>query len=219
MTSQNPEISGTSIVLVGDFNPKIFHPIWFSSEGLIKKNEAAEANITTVHPEICVFQLDWLHLEVTRNRFVVQTSQEPYFEILRDLAYGTFELLHHTPLKQLGINYNAHYRIKSEKEWHEFGDKITPKEIWYHVLEKPGMSAVTIEGDLDRDGFKGHTKVKVEPSKKFHPGVFFDINDHYEVEDQAKSLGGKEIINILKQIWKKSIDRSVYKVNTLMENR
>ncbi len=219
MISQNPEISGISIVLIGDFNPKIFQPIWFSSEGLIKKNEAEEAKIVTVHPEICVFQLEWLQLEVTRNRFVVQTSQEPYFEILRDLAYGTFELLHHTPLKQLGINYNAQYRVKSEKEWHEFGDKITPKNIWNDILDKPGMSTATIEGNLNRDGFKGHTKVKVEPSKKFHPGIFFDINDHYEVEDQAKSLGGKEIVTILKQMWKKSIDRSVYIVNTLIENK
>ena len=158
-------------------------------------------------------------MEVTRNRFVVQTSQEPYFEIVRDLAYGTFELLHHTPLKQLGINYNAHYRVKSEKEWHQFGDRITPKEIWKDVLDNPGMSTVTIEGNLNRDGIKGSIKVKVEPSPKIHPGVFFDINDHYEVEDKDKSLGGKEIVSILKQMWKKSMDRSFHIVNTLMENK
>jgi hypothetical protein len=217
MTTRKPDISSLSVVLIGDFNPKIFQPAWFSAEGLIGKSEAESANILTIHPEICIFQLEWLQLEVTRYRFIVETSQEPYFEVLRDLVFGTFELLSHTPLYQLGVNLNAHYKTKNEDEWHAFGHLLTPKDIWNEVLDHPGMSSITIEGDPNRDGFKGKTNVKVEPSKKVHPGVYFNINNHYEVEDRSKSIGANEIVKTLKQMWQKSIDKSFDITNKLIQ--
>jgi hypothetical protein len=42
---KTPEIQGMSIVLVGGFNPKIFHPAWFAAQKLIREKEAEEANI------------------------------------------------------------------------------------------------------------------------------------------------------------------------------
>ena len=90
-TATKPEFSGLNIVLLGDFNPKIFQPAWFAAEGLLQKKETDRAKIEVFHHEISIFELDWLRLQVTRERFAVETTQEPYYEPLRDLVLGTFD--------------------------------------------------------------------------------------------------------------------------------
>ncbi len=107
MSTQQPEIQGVSIVLLGDFNPKIFQPAWFAAQDLIRQQEADEADIKIIHPEVVSFATgQWLALEVTRERFVVSTTQDPYSKVMRDLVVGSFELLQHTPLYKLIVRSN-----------------------------------------------------------------------------------------------------------------
>ncbi|MGH7802265.1 MAG: hypothetical protein ACREOW_16845 [Thermodesulfobacteriota bacterium] len=131
MVQENPKIQGLSIVLVGDFNPKIFQPAWFGMEGLIRKNEVETADIQIIHSDVVAFNVkDWLSFNVTRERLSAETAQEAYYEILRDLIVGTFKILRHTPIKMMGINHTRHFLMDSEQEWHKFGDKLAPKEYW-----------------------------------------------------------------------------------------
>ena len=44
-----PELYRISIVLLGNFNPKIFQSAWFASQNLIRKIEANEAKIEIIH--------------------------------------------------------------------------------------------------------------------------------------------------------------------------
>ena len=65
-----------SIVLLGKFNPTIFQPFWFVAQKLIGKQDGESAELGIVHPDIVNFKLRWCNLEVTRERFVVTTTQE-----------------------------------------------------------------------------------------------------------------------------------------------
>lgn len=47
-----PEILGVEIVLVGSFNPKIFHPAWFAAQKLISQEAADESNVEVVTNDI-----------------------------------------------------------------------------------------------------------------------------------------------------------------------
>lgn len=133
---KTPEIQGMSIVLVGSFNPKIFHPAWFAAQKLIREKEAEEANIELITPAVAKFNLDWIRLQVIQEQFVVETAQEPYYEILRDLVIGTFSFLNHTPITMLGINVQKHFRMHSDEEWHALGHELAPKEkYWTPVLK------------------------------------------------------------------------------------
>jgi len=217
MKAQDPALEGLSIVLLGDFNPTIFQPAWFASEELIRKRESEEAKIEIINPEIVIFSLDWARLEVIRNRFTISTTQEPYYESLRDLVVGTFKLLRHTPIIKMGINIEMHFRMKSEEEWHAFGHKLAPKEIWNGILESPGLRNLTMEGNVRQDGLKGYIRVQIEPSTKFHPGIFFKINDHYEVEAPATTMGADEIINALENSWVESLKKSKNIIHSLLE--
>jgi hypothetical protein len=204
-------------VFIGNFNPKIFQPSWFASEGLIGRQEGEGAKVEVIHPDITIFSLEWAKVQVLRERFSVETKQQPYDEALRDLAFGTFKILKHTPLSKMGINMFMHFRIDSIEKWHEIGDKLTPKSIWEGVLHKPGMKSLTMEESIRRDGYKGYIHMKIEPSAKVEPGLFFGINDHVEVKDPGTAMGSDEIICILKEIWPESHRRSEAMIYNLLE--
>lgn len=214
---QKPVVESLGIILLGDFNPKIFQPAWFAAEGLIRKQESDEAKIEIILPDILIFNLEWARLEVTRDRFALSTSQEPYYEILRDLVVGTFKLLRHTPIKMMGINLETDFRMRSKETWHAFGHRLAPKEIWNEILKKPGMRSLAMEESVRQDGLKGYLRVLVEPSKKVSPGVYFRINDHYQVKDLNTVMGSDEIIGILEGSWSKSLKRSNNIIHALLK--
>lgn len=202
-----PKYQRHSIVLVGNFNPIIFQPAWFGAEKLIGEKEREEAKIEIIHSDVAIFSLGWGRIEVMPERFLVNTTQEPYYEVIRDLAMGTFTLLHHTPITRMGLNWEIHFQLESEELWHKAGDKLVPKEIWNEVLEKPGMRSLTVNG-IRKDGLKGSYNIKVEPSTRVQYGLYININDHFETEDPKNTLGSDEMIGILKEKWSDSHDNS-----------
>jgi hypothetical protein len=216
MLADQPAIQGISIVLVGDFNPKIFQPAWFAAEHLIRVTEADAADITIINPEIVIFKLDWLEVQITSDRCSFITTQDAYYEVVRDLCLGTFKLLRHTPIQKMGINRDLHFKMKSIEEWHAFGHKVAPKELWNKTLKNPGLIGLSIEG-VREDGLKGYIRVKVEPSRRAHPGIYIQINDHYETDNSE--IGCETIINILDSSWNRSFDKSEIIINDILSWR
>ena len=218
MEKHQADIQGLVIVVRGHFNPIIFSPVWFSSEGLIRKEEAAKAETQIVNPDVVSFNLDWLRLQVTRETFFVETTKDSYEDVLRDLVAGTFKLLRHTPLTMMGINRHLHFRTESVEKWHQIGDILAPKKIWNDIFNKPGLKSLSIvESDRD-DGLNGHIQLKIEPSARVNPGLFISTNDHFQVNDAESALGADEILDILENRWQESLERSTNIVNKLLEN-
>ncbi|MGH7802264.1 MAG: hypothetical protein ACREOW_16840 [Thermodesulfobacteriota bacterium] len=86
-------------------------------------------------------------------------------------------------------------------------------------MEKPGLRCLTIE-DIRPDSFKGYIRVTVEPSVKTHPGVFFQVNDHFVTKDPENTIASDEIINILEYVWDDSSKRGKEIIKTiLLENQ
>ena len=86
----DPEIAGVSIVLLGNFNPAIFTPAWFVLQGLLPEGTIDTAEINIVHADVTQFNTDWLSLNVTSDRFQVDTLQAPVVR-LRDMAIRVFK--------------------------------------------------------------------------------------------------------------------------------
>ena len=182
------EIDGATIVLLGEFNPAIFQPAWFSHHGLIGEQEAKAAKISVIHPEVADFKLDWLQLQVTQNRFVASAFDAGHSLPLKDLVMGTFSLLSHTPAVQMGCNRHMHFKAESEEEWHRLGDMLAPKDVWSDVLAgRPGLRSLTIEAKRP-DGSAKWVRVTVEPSNKLG-GFYFSTNEHYAVEAEEGLSG------------------------------
>jgi hypothetical protein len=162
---KTPTVEGEDIavVLIGDFNAKIFQSFWFAQEGLIRRSEAEEADVEIIHRDISVFRLEWCSLDVTRERFQAKTLSVAHRTALRDFVAGTFPKLCHTPTRQLGINFTQRLRFASGAEWHNYGHFLTPKSPWKGLLKQPGMRVVRLQG-LREDGAEGYILVTVEPS-------------------------------------------------------
>lgn len=191
-----------AIVLVGAFNPAIFHPAWLAHHGLIPEHEAEAASVQIISNEVAVIVLKWARIEVTRDRFSLRSNDETHFEPLRDLAVAIFQLLEHTPIKQIGLNRDIQFELPTEDEWHKIGHKLAPKDIWAKHLKEPGMARLSIQS-VRPDDFKGTVIVSVYPSGL--KLVTIAVNDHYDLGD----VNGRKASEIIAEKWNSSIERAI----------
>ena len=202
------ELSGHTIVLIGAFNPMIFHPAWFAAQKLLKESEALTAKIGILHQSIAVFDLDWLHVEVTPERFTALTVHEASFEWVRDLAVGTFTVLNHTPVTMLGMNYDFHFPLKSNSDWRVIERSLAAGTASSSVFHSPKIRRIAIEDIRDFNSLTGLYTVTIEPSLKVDPGVYFGTNDHYDLPSSDPAAGSKKAVEVLTQEWKHSSDQA-----------
>ena len=199
-----------SIVLRGPFNPVMFHPSWFAAHNLIRKQEAESAEVQIIHPSLAKFQAEWLEVQVVPDRFQAATQQESFYEVLRDMIAGMFEILTPPEMIAMGINRQFQYQLESEHAWHALGDILAPKDVWHEALDRPGMARLIMQGKRT-DSLNGYIQVRVEPSPEITYGVLIEINDHYQLSESpndGRSASDLAISCLLEQ-WQTSMKRSL----------
>lgn len=206
----NQEIYSFSIVLVGDFNPVILQPYWLANKNLIREQEASTSKVTLVHPELSRIDLDWANIEVSTQRFEIRTTNQPYFEAVRDLTCGIFTVLKETPIKMLGINHDIHFALNDKDKYFNFGNKLSPLSNWDGIIKDPRLVNLEIIQNEREDDLKGNIRIRISPSTIIPPmnfGISIDINDHYQL-GETKKIGSSEIIKMLQVNWEKSFERA-----------
>ncbi len=189
------EIENASVVVLGSFNPAIFQPAWFGAQGLITGEEVTAAKLGMVHPEIAIFSTAWFSLQVTSDRFQIETVTPDSYPLLRDLVTGTFTILSQTPVARMGLNTRRHYRFDAEEKWHAVGHLLAPKEPWAGVLNAPGMRALVMWGQ--REGTAASKiEVRVESESHGRPDyrIFVATNHDYVLRGEGGTLHICELI-------------------------
>jgi len=173
-----------TVVILGSFNPKIFHPDWYGVHGLLKAEEVDKASIQFLNNDVSIFRLEWLKVTVGRDRFQMQCNQEAYFPVLKDLILGTFKLLEHTPLNHLGINRSFVCKFSEERSRSVIFSKFGASNAWDRVLNSPTTAKVFMKGTR-ADGRPGYELIMFEtvPDDNFRFSVA--MNEHYENPDKA----------------------------------
>lgn len=213
------EIFTSSVVAVGDFNPAIFSPDWLEGNKLIGKSDAdtvRESKSMISSHQVTSFETKWFALQVLENRFSL-TSKDALSPALKDLAVGIFQLVPHTPVTAVGLNFLAHFKLTSEEEYHQVGDVLAPKEIWKTLYpdEIAGLAGLTIRIQRGVRGEPMKTKdekqISVQSSNKFKFGVFLAYNDHHDVsapsEDNLRPA--ERVATIIEKGWEASWKDSV----------
>lgn len=201
MASVEPDRESFSIVVLGDFNPSIFQPLWFSLNGLIPEEEAESAEISVIHKELASFSIGKIVVQVDASRLGLTTLESTQGPILRDLAIGVLSILEHTPLRAIGLNRDMGFVIETDELWHSVGDRLVPKSDWMPILERPGMRQVVVEGRRP-DCTADQLNIRVQPSA--NRGVLIAVNQHYQLEtDQRPEVRDrhKEAIRVLQHDW------------------
>jgi hypothetical protein len=194
------------VVVLGRFNPSIFQPAWLSNKGLIGEKEGQQAKNLIIHNELAKIDLEWMELEVTPERFIIKSTQEPFFQLIRDLVINVFGILAETPIKAVGLNSIMHYRFENQELRDEFAWFVSPRNEWSKVLRDPRIwKTEMVEKREDR--YPGHFRVSMEVSETLKEvGCKFAMNNHFEF-DENDAKGTKELLKVLAECWEESIDR------------
>lgn len=206
-----------SIVLLGSFNPGIFHPAWFQKHELLPEIEAETAKIEVISNDIAIFTVAWLRIEAIGDKFVAKTTDESKFGPLRDLVVGMFQLLEQTPINMLGINREVSFELSSVEQWHAVGHALAPKGIWLKYVKEPGMKSLIMESQRD-DARQGQFNIAVKPTPSKPCAVTIDFNDHINIKvDEVHTTAG-EACKVIEEDWEKSLDRSWTVANGLISD-
>lgn len=202
-----------SLVLMGQLNPAIFQPAWLAANNLVRQEEADNANIEVIHSELTRVSMDWLVLQVQRNRFEASTSQTAYYEPLRDLVIGIFSLLSHTPLVALGINRIFEVEL-SQKQSEQLGEKLVRSDTWNNILASPTIHTLSMVQSKSNEMYPGVVRVIVQNSPNLQQmgttGIKFNINDHYDLAKDDIQKSHQMLQEILASKWEQSIETSLH---------
>jgi hypothetical protein len=209
-------VSEIAIVLVGNFNPVVFQPIWFANQKLLRTAEVESASVGVIHPDVVSFSTDWLSLQVTREKFVAITKTEPHASYLNDFIVGTFAKLEHTPMNQMGINCTFAIEFQDSGDWHNFGHYFSPKSPW-SPFKDPGMLKVQIQSERT-DGLSGQIVANVKYAGKNQATMM--VNDHYDLPDNhSEKLGTADYFtSILSTGFQTSLDSAKDKIIRVLNN-
>lgn len=226
----NPVKQTLSIVFVGSFNPRIFHPTWFEREGLIFPEEEAaslsesKADGPLVTPDLSRCEIGQeINVECLANRLSINAATTLGEERLRSLAAAILAKLPHTPVTAVGLNHSQVFDTRNEDEWHQIGDLLVPKqEIWSNVMKgRPGMALLRVE-----EFRPGPPPVRVwatvEPVREPHPPYRFAIHTNWHTDipqnppDQASPA--ELASDFVAAQWEIALDFGRNLAKTLFEN-
>ena len=204
-----------SIVVLGGFDPRRFHPQWFRAEKLLGEVEAEQAEIRFVTEQISDWSAEWFDLQVTQNRLLVVSKVESRAESLRDLVIGILQLLDQTVTLALGLNRSMHFDVGGEQSWNRVGDTLAPKALWQpHLPKRPGLRTLQIEETTRADGLPGRIVVSVQPSLKYTHGVYFDVN--HEIRPQGER-STPFFLEVLRDHWERLLVEAKKMAEDLLE--
>jgi len=186
--SRHPIWEGASIVALGAFNPKIFHPQWFARNELIRGTEAEQAEVHVVSADFAFVEFGRFVLKATQHRFSVETV-DPRMQHgpLKDLVSGTFTVLEHTPINAFGFNSKKTFRLPRGMSWREFSGHFAPEGNWTGLLLEPSVNMLTVRGTR-QNCHADRIQISVHPDGGQDGGVAISLNEHYEVSADRDNL-------------------------------
>ncbi len=216
MPPKNWEITGeqASIVLVGDINPKIFHPEWFIRKEIISEWDYRQDKDFLIAPDFARIGMpNECQLTVFPNKFSIHTSLASEYLTIKDIVINTFNRLNETPLNQLGMNLISTIKLTDKENWLQFGKKLAPQSGWIAALDywddleeekQLQLGLLDLTMNLPRpDNLNGFIRPRIM-AKSSSGGEYileFSINNHVDIETQS----AVDAINIIKDKWEESI--------------
>ncbi len=210
------EFFSSSIVVVGNFNPAIFTPDWLERNNLIGKDDAEVARQGAqmfVTHQATVFETECFTLQVLENQLSI-TSKGVLSPTLKDIAAGIFQLVSHTPVTAVGLNFMAHYKLGSQNDCFMIGDVLAPKAIWTELFPAEdrfaGLANLTIRIQHGKRGealkSDDETRISIQSSDKVKLGVHILYNDHHAVlpDSDDGRTPAERVASIIESNWETS---------------
>lgn len=203
-----PAINNWSIVLVGSFNPGIFHPAWFDLHGVVQKGIAETAQIGVVDVTKSNVTLGDIIIDVEPEIFEMSTAYAPEIRLL-DFAARIFgELLPQTEIRGFGVQRYVHFNAASAEKREEMFRELAPRKYWGSFGKRisderdhlaGGLRSIIMRETLEDDESCGYMDVTVQPSAALAgtEGIFVSVNRYYEMKNITVRDGAAKAISKL----------------------
>lgn len=214
-----------NIVLIGNFNPKIFHPEWFIRKNIVEEWDYSGDDLANLG-DLTKFTLPGdISIEVLLNRFTIRSPLASNHLLLKDILIGTFNSLPECPITQMGMNYITTVNIPNTKQWAGFGKNFAPMEPWEDSLEY--IKDIPKEKLKDKglweivmhfpriDKYHGHIRPKINAVDGVKQVLQFGINDHIDLDPQT----AENLIEIINGNWEESLSRSKNIIESILNSQ
>lgn len=180
-----------SIVVVGKFDPREFHPAELALRGLLPAEDAEGAKLQG-ESFFMEYTTPWLMVQVFPGRFLARANDALHLTALSDLVFGALKNLSSANVSAVGLNRLLRYRLGDAAAWHALGDQLVPKPRWSAAgllpeapeREHPGLTVVQVQGRRP-ESTSTHLRALIRPEPELR--VVVDLNEHFET-DLAGSL-------------------------------
>ena len=226
----NPEISDCSIVMVGEFNPAIFHPAWLKANKIENDVSDEVTQVDIVHGDIAMFRIDTRYYKIENNRFSLEVTTAPWVHIL-DITRQIFgDFLSHTPIQAFGVNRRIHFPVKDIETRTEIGRKLAPIEPWGEFGQQMdeltssghpngGLQSLTMRRVREENDVSILINTKIEPSARIKDnlGIFMEINNHHQLLDYKLEAGSGRAIELLCKVFEEEVQNADKIMETIMK--
>ncbi|MDR4483785.1 hypothetical protein ACTRXD_10340 [Nitrospira sp. T9] len=149
-----PELSEWTIVLVGQWNPHIFSAKWIAEELFSSPGISIEAEMM-IAPTISTprYSYDDLIISPSIHRLIVgvKKADEETLTKAESLAVKVLELLRHTPIRGLGINFAFSEKDLSPEILRIFNLPDTPASLAAGIEKYTDTEIIRKVSHLDRE--------------------------------------------------------------------
>ena len=219
------DLIGGSIVLVGQFEPLRAQPATLLREGLVDSADLAASSYEFLTKDFPLAILPWMVLTIELEKLTAMTTlQNPAVEPVRDFVLDFLEAMPQRRYTALGINWDNHIAVRSPEELQTLLDRVAAALAPFPIAE--GNNGVSTESDplvaklLDPklrslvfqarrdDQVKGQLTIRIEPSTRVVPGIYLQINDHYEADPDTLAKQPDQLLGILSEGWERATQRA-----------
>lgn len=170
-----------SVVLLGRFEPLIFHPLWMLKKGLIPESDVVSKEIF-INTQVSQYPIgDWMQMTVTQGRCEFKIQKPERVVLMKDLIIGTLNALPEIPIFAMGINRGNIIDLGDAESHYKFGAKLAQLDIWNDCLQTPRLRDIIIEDaeGNDDEGVRRRMQIKPAEQEGLTYGIDVNLNNHY----------------------------------------
>lgn len=173
-----------SIVVLGNMNPSIHHPLWYQRLELVNDEEvtsALDSDNTLCTPTVSHIAFPEFSIKCQRDRWEINTAKRENCERLSNIASEVFQALDHTQLSAIGINVSLHIDTQIDNVPDYLATIVESTGLSLPDKQEPRTATLQYQVGAD----ERRRTIKIEPSVLDTNKVFVGQNIHYDIEQQG----------------------------------
>jgi hypothetical protein len=185
------------VIAAETFNPSVFSESWLVRNGVISEHDFSGMRLFS--PEVVQFQTSDLQVLIIPPKMQITfniSNDSVDFELPKQIATRTVELLPQTPFKALGLNFDYFAIHPANQDFHIFNRNLLGDGT-YNLLEEFATPDSNYGRYFSKDHGAARLKLDIKPvnaGPEKKQMLQFSFNFHFDVSqlsslDRAKKLG------------------------------